>query len=295
MQPFAIEVAGLHKSFGSHVVLDGIDLAVPAGTVFALLGPNGAGKTTLINILSTLVAPDRGAVRVAGYDVVAEKEEVKRSISLTGQFAAVDEVLTCEENLFMIGRLCGLTAAEARARTAALIHRFDLADVARKRVATYSGGMRRRLDLAISLIVERPVLFLDEPTTGLDTHSRRTLWNIILQLAEQGITVFLTTQYLEEADQLADTIAVINGGRVVALGTAKELKARVGGEMLELHKADDELLCTVSTDGTMADVRRVLDELAPSVPHGARVSLRRPSMDDVFVALTAKGTEGASR
>jgi ABC-2 type transport system ATP-binding protein len=291
----AIEVAGLHKSFGSHVVLDGIDLAVPAGTVFALLGPNGAGKTTLINILSTLVASDRGAVRVAGYDVVAEKEEVKRSISLTGQFAAVDEVLTCEENLLMIGRLCGLTAAEARARTAALIYRFDLADVARKRVATYSGGMRRRLDLAISLIVERPVLFLDEPTTGLDTHSRRTLWNIILQLAEQGITVFLTTQYLEEADQLADTIAVINGGRVVALGTAKELKARVGGEMLELHKADDELLCTVSTDGTMADVRRVLDELAPSVPHGARVSLRRPSMDDVFVALTAKGTEGASR
>jgi len=294
MTAFAIEIAGLRKSFGDQVVLDWIDLAVPAGTVFALLGPNGAGKTTLINILSTLVIPDGGSVRVAGYDVVASKDEVKQSISLTGQFAAVDEVLTAEENILMICRLSGLTAAESRIRTKELLTQFDLVPAARKRVKTYSGGMRRRLDLAISLAVSRPVLFLDEPTTGLDTTSRRALWDIILQLKEQGITIFLTTQYLEEADQLADRIAVIDKGHIVALGTAKELKSRVGGEMLELHNAKDELIVTVPTSGSIHDVNQALNELSRTLPQETRVSIRRPSMDDVFLALTNKEMEVTS-
>lgn len=291
MNQFAVEVKGLRKKFGSHTVLDGINLAVPAGTVFALLGPNGAGKTTLIHILSTLVTPDEGSVRVAGHDVVAEKGKVKQSISLTGQFAAVDEVLTGEENLRMMCRLSGLTAAESAARTNALLEHFDLAAAAKKRVRTYSGGMRRRLDLAISLVVGRPVLFLDEPTTGLDTISRRALWDSILRLREQGITVFLTTQYLEEADQLADLIAVIDGGRVVATGTAAELKSRLGGEVIELHNAHDELIRTVSTTGSIADIRHALNELALQVPPDTRVSIRKPSMDDVFLALTSKELE----
>ncbi|WP_223068621.1 ATP-binding cassette domain-containing protein [Paenibacillus caui] len=292
MSNFAIEVKGLRKSFGSQIVLDGIDLAVPAGTVFALLGPNGAGKTTLIHILSTLTAPDQGSVRVAGYDVVTEKNEVKRSISLTGQFAAVDEMLTAEENLRMICRLSGLTSAESGARTAELLKQFGLSSAMGKRVKTYSGGMRRRLDLAISLAASRPVLFLDEPTTGLDTISRRSLWDIILQLKEQGITIFLTTQYLEEADQLADTISVIADGHVVATGTAEELKSRVGGEVIELRNEKEEVIRMISTNGSIHDVRQTLNELAHTVPQEARVSIRKPSMDDVFLALTTKNLEG---
>jgi len=291
MQKFAIEVKGLRKSFGSHNVLDGIDIAVPAGTVYALLGPNGAGKTTLIHILSTLVAPDEGTVKVAGHDVVGDKNKVKQSISLTGQFAAVDEVLTGEENLRMICRLSGLSKAETRARTEELLRHFDLAAAAGKRVKTYSGGMRRRLDLAISLVVSRPVLFLDEPTTGLDTMSRRALWDIILRLKAQGMTIFLTTQYLEEADQLADLIAVIDGGRVVATGTAEQLKAQVGGEVIELRDAKDELIQTIPTSGKLQDVRQALNELALRASHEARVSIRKPSMDDVFLALTTKERE----
>jgi len=286
MNKHAIEVKGLRKRFGSQIVLDGIDLAVETGTIFALLGPNGAGKTTLINILSTLVAPDEGTAKVAGRDVVKEKDDVKRAISLTGQFAAVDEALTAEENLNMIGRLSGFSSREARARTADLLKRFDLTASAKKRVKTYSGGMRRRGDLAISLVADRPVLFLDEPTTGLDTISRRALWEIILDLKKQGITVFLTTQYLEEADQLADRIAVIAGGRVVANGTAGELKARVGGEVLELIGGDDGVLRTVPIDGSIQDVRRTLNELALLYPQDTRVAIRKPSLDDVFVALT---------
>ncbi len=286
MNKHAIEVKGLRKRFGSQIVLDGIDLAVETGTIFALLGPNGAGKTTLINILSTLVAPDEGTAKVAGRDVVKEKDDVKRAISLTGQFAAVDEALTAEENLNMIGRLSGFSSREARARTADLLKRFDLTASAKKRVKTYSGGMRRRVDLAISLVADRPVLFLDEPTTGLDTISRRALWEIILDLKKQGITVFLTTQYLEEADQLADRIAVIAGGRVVANGTAGELKARVGGEVLELIGGDDGVLRTVPIDGSIQDVRRTLNELALLYPQDTRVAIRKPSLDDVFVALT---------
>lgn len=283
----AIEVNGLSKSFGNTRVLDSLELSVPSGTIFALLGPNGAGKTTLIHILSTLTAPDKGWARVAGFDVVRERNEVKRSISLTGQFAAVDEVLTGAENLRMMCRLSGLTAAEARARTAELLKQFDLEAVADKRAKAYSGGTRRRLDLAISLTTIRPVLFLDEPTTGLDTISRRALWEIILRLKRQGITIFLTTQYLEEADELADTIAVIHGGRIVARGTAEELKARVGGEVIELRNGRDELLRSIPTSGSIADLRQALGDLAQAYPSDTRISIRKPSMDDVFVALTA--------
>ncbi|WP_223695051.1 ATP-binding cassette domain-containing protein [Leifsonia poae] len=282
----AIEVTDLRKSFGDERVLDGIDLHVQAGTVFALLGPNGAGKTTLINILATLVTPDSGSASVAGYDVVAEREGVKRSISLTGQSAAVDEVLTGEENLRMMARLSGYTPAAARLRAAELIGRFDLSDAARKRVKTYSGGMRRRLDLAISLVATPPVIFLDEPTTGLDTRSRQTLWTMILALASQGITIFLTTQYLEEADQLADRIAVIDHGLVVAEGTAAELKARVGGEVVELRDANDEIVRELPTDGTVHGLRDAIDTLDAAAVPGSSVSIRKPSMDDVFLALT---------
>lgn len=283
----AIEVSGLRKSIGSQTILNGVDLVVPSGTVYALLGPNGAGKTTLIRILSTLSAPDAGTVRVAGYDVVAQKYEVKRSISLTGQFTAVDEVLTGEENLVMMGRLSGLSSKAARLRAAELLEQFDLTDAARKRVKTYSGGMRRRLDLAISLIVKRPVLFLDEPTTGLDTLSRRVLWDGITELARQGHTIFLTTQYLEEADQLADKVAVLKDGHIVATGTAEQLKAQVRSDRVELRDAEDRLVSRVPTDGTILDLLGILNSLNSQVPADARVSIQRPTMDDVFIALTS--------
>jgi ABC-2 type transport system ATP-binding protein len=283
----AIEVDRLYKSFGNQTILNGVDLVVPAGTVFALLGPNGAGKTTLIRILSTLTAPDAGTVRVAGYDVVAEKNEVKRSISLTGQFTAVDEVLTGEENLVMMGRLSGLSARAARLRAMELLEQFDLTAAARKRVKTYSGGMRRRLDLAISLIVSRPVLFLDEPTTGLDTQSRHVLWDGITELAQQGHTIFLTTQYLEEADQLADTVAVLKDGHIVATGTAEELKGQVHSDRVEIRDAEDQLVSRVPTDGTVEDLLRILSTLHAQVPSNARVTIQRPTMDDVYIALTS--------
>ncbi|ACT00483.1 ATP-binding cassette domain-containing protein [Paenibacillus sp. JDR-2] len=291
MKSMAIEVSGLRKSFGKQTVLNGLDLSVPAGSVFALLGPNGAGKTTLIHILSTLIAPDGGKVLVGGCNVQTEQELVKQHISLTGQFAAVDEVLSAEENLRMIGRLSGLSSAQSRTRTEELLTAFDLVDAAKKRVKTYSGGMRRRLDLAISLVVDRPVIFLDEPTTGLDTVSRRALWDIISELASQGRTIFLTTQYLEEADQLADQIAVINGGRIVATGSAEQLKAHVGGEVIELLNGHDEVIHTLPTTGSIQDISRTLNDLVHSVPPGTRVNIRRPSLDDVFVSLTTNGKE----
>ncbi|WP_448809455.1 ATP-binding cassette domain-containing protein [Agromyces bauzanensis] len=286
----AIEARGLRKRFGRAEVLAGLDLAVPAGTVFALLGPNGAGKTTTINILTTLVRPDAGSAHVAGFDVAAQPEEVKRRIALTGQSAAVDEVLTGTENLVMLGRLSGLGRRGARGRATELLDRFGLEDAAGRRVGTYSGGMRRRLDLALSLIAPVPVLFLDEPTTGLDTRSRQELWSVIRSLAESGTTVFLTTQYLEEADRLADRIAVLDGGRVAAEGTAEELKARVGGDVVELRDADGELLVELPTDGTVHGLRAAIDELdrTPSAAaDGVAVSIRRPSLDDVFLAITA--------
>jgi len=280
----AIIVRGIRKSFGGTEVLRGLDLSVPAGTVFALLGPNGAGKTTLISILSTLVIPDAGTAVIAGHDVVREPEQVKRRISLTGQSAAVDEVLTGRENLRMMARLSGLGRRAATTRADELLARFGLEDAARKRVGTYSGGMRRRLDLAISLILTPPIVFLDEPTTGLDTRSRQALWDEIRTLTTNGTTVLLTTQYLEEADQLADRIAVIEHGTVVAEGTADELKARIGGEVVTVSDAAGEVLAELPTDGTLAGLRRALAEL--DAADAASVALRSPSLDDVFLAVT---------
>lgn len=282
-----IAVRGVSKSFGRTEVLRDLDLTVERGSVFALLGPNGAGKTTLINILSTLVSPDAGTATVAGFDVVTQREQVKRSISVTGQSAAVDEVLTGEENLRMMGRLSGLSSSESARRATELLERFELVDAARKRVKTYSGGMRRRLDLGISLLLTPPVVFLDEPTTGLDTRSRQDLWDVIRTLAAGGTTILLTTQYLEEADQLADRIAVLEHGQIVAEGTPAELKARVGGEVLALHDVNGEIVSEVATDGTVAGLRRAL----ASLDDGANVSLRRPSLDDVFLAVTGSSRE----
>lgn len=294
--PLAIETRGLRKRFGAVDVLAGLELNVPTGSVFALLGPNGAGKTTTINILTTLVQPDQGTARVAGFDVTKSPEQVKQRIALTGQSAAVDEVLSGIENLVMMGRLSGLGRPASRKRAAELLERFELTDAGRRRVGTYSGGMRRRLDLALSLVVDVPILFLDEPTTGLDTRSRRELWNVIRSLSEAGTTVFLTTQYLEEADRLADCIAVLHRGRIAAEGTADELKARVGGDVVELRDADGVLLLELPTDGSVHGLRAAVNELDRSQAAGtagAHVSIRRPSLDDVFLAITAGAKSSA--
>lgn len=282
----AIGVSALGKSFGGASVLSNLDLEVRSGTIFALLGPNGAGKTTLISILTTLLQPDSGAARVAGYDVVRESVAVRRAIGLTGQSVAVDGALTGEENLRMMGRLAGLSRRDESRRGAELLERFDLVPAARKLTRTYSGGMRRRLDLALSLIVSPPVLFLDEPTTGLDTRSRSELWEVIRAIRDDGSTVFLTTQYLEEADVLADRIALLDNGRIVAEGTAAELKARTGGDVVELRDSDDVLIHEIATDGSLAGLRAAIDELDSRFERGT-VSIRRPTLDDVFLALTA--------
>ncbi len=288
--PPAIDVQGLRKSFGANTVLDGVDLTVAAGSIFALLGPNGAGKTTAVGILTTLVSPDAGTARVLGLDVRTQVAEVTRRISLTGQSAAVDDALTATENVVMFARLSGLGRSAARARATELIAQFGLSDAANRLVRTYSGGMRRRLDLALSFVVTPQVLFLDEPTTGLDTRSRRDLWEIIRTLADAGTTVFLTTQYLEEADQLADRIAVLHEGRIAAEGTAAELKARIGGDTVELHDAHGELLREIPTDGTVRGLREAVDALDEAGVDGV-VTLRRPSLDDVFLALTASDSQ----
>ena len=293
----AIDVRGLGKRFGRSEVLRDLDLSVPQGQVFALLGPNGAGKTTTINILTTLVRPDTGTATVAGFDVVRQPEEVKARISLTGQSAAVDEMLTGTENLVMLGRLSGLGVRGARVRAAGLLDRFGLTDAAGRRVRTYSGGMRRRLDLALSLVVTPPVIFLDEPTTGLDTRSRQSLWSEISELARAGTTVFLTTQYLEEADQLADGIAVLDQGRVAAAGTASELKSRVGGDVVELRGPDDELLAELPTDGSVHALRAAIDTLdrtETAARQGVRIAIRRPSLDDVFLVITGGAAASGS-
>jgi ABC-2 type transport system ATP-binding protein len=302
----AIETVALTKSYGAMSVLAGVELRVASGSVFSLLGPNGAGKTTAVRILSTLLRADAGRARVAGFDVVADRHEVRRRISLTGQYAAIDEPQTGEENLRMMGRLAGLSGAQARARARDLLERFDLTDAGRRRVATYSGGMRRRLDLAASLVGHPAVIFLDEPTTGLDPRSRQAMWSVINELADSGVTVFLTTQYLEEADRLADRIAVIDGGRVVAEGTPAELKQRVADQRLDLVFADpdafdaaagalahrtiasdpSELVIGVATDGSAAHVRAVLDEVDPDRRAVQRFSVHSASLDDVFLALT---------
>ena len=280
-----IAVRGVTKSFGATEVLRGIDLTVARGEIVALLGPNGAGKTTLINVLSTLVTPDAGSATIGGFDVVRQREQVKAQISLTGQSAAVDEVLTGDENLRMMGMLGGLNRAEAAQRSRDLLERFELTESARKRVKTYSGGMRRRLDLAISLLRTPPVVFLDEPTTGLDPASRQDLWTVIRHLADNGTTVLLTTQYLDEADQLADRIIVLEAGRIVAEGTPGQLKSRIGGEVVALHDADGAVVREIPTDGTVAGLRTALAGLDDPT---ASISLRRPTLDDVFLSLTGK-------
>jgi ABC-2 type transport system ATP-binding protein len=280
-----IRVRGITKSFGKQEVLRGVELTVARGEIVALLGENGAGKTTLINILTTLVQPDGGTASVAGYDVVRDRRAVKAQLSLTGQSAAVDEILTADENLRMMARLAGLSAPEAARRSRELLERFGLAGSARKRVKTFSGGMRRRLDLAISLLTTPAVVFLDEPTTGLDPASRQELWVVIRHLADNGTTVFLTTQYLEEADQLADRIVVLRDGRIVAEGTPGELKSRVGGEVVEVRDAAGALVGEVPTDGTAAGLRAALDALDDPT---ASITLRRPTLDDVFLSLTGK-------
>ncbi|MDX6703406.1 MAG: type transport system ATP-binding protein [Baekduia sp.] len=310
----AIEAIGLEKSYGNMKVLDGVDLRVRRGTVFSLLGPNGAGKTTTVKILSTLVTADGGRARVGGHDVVADRHRVRRSISLTGQYAAVDELQTGEENLRMMGRLAGLRREQARRGAGELLERFDLVDAGQRKVATYSGGMRRRLDLAASLVTRPVVLFLDEPTSGLDLRSRQAMWDVIGELVGGGVTVFLTTQYIEEADQLADRIAVIHGGRVVAEGTSAELKQRVAGPRLDLTLADarayeavaralgeravhrDEVRLTlgVATDGNAGRVRDLLDEVDPERDAVASFAIHRATLDDVFLALTGRVAEPAT-
>jgi ABC-2 type transport system ATP-binding protein len=302
----AIEAAGLEKSYNSTPVVSGIDLRVPRASVFALLGPNGAGKTTTVRMLATLTAPDGGVAFVAGCDVVARRADVRRRISLTGQYAAVDGLQTGAENLRMIGRLQGLSGTAARARASELLERFDLVEAGARRVAAYSGGMRRRLDLAASLMRRPRVLFLDEPTTGLDPRSRRQLWNLVGTLVSDGVTVFLTTQYLDEADALADRIAVLDRGRIVAEGSATELKATVAGRRLVVRTVDggafdavarsagrrvverDPGLLTLglACDGEGPAVRALLDELDPDRSLIADFSVRTASLDDVFLTLT---------
>ena len=302
----AVEAIGLEKSYGRVRVLDGVDLGVARGGVFALLGPNGAGKTTAVRILATLIRADAGRARVAGFDVVADRRQVRRHISLTGQFAAVDDLQTGEENLRMMGRLVGLPGPAARQRAAELLARFDLAEAGRRTVATWSGGMRRRLDLAAGLVGHPSVIFLDEPTTGLDPRSRQAMWQVVTGLASSGVSVFLTTQYLEEADRLADRIAVLDGGRVVADGTSAQLKEQVAGKRLELVLADaaafegvarrlegratqrdpGRLAIGVATDGSAAHVRALIDEADPARRAVDRFAVHSATLDDVFLALT---------
>ncbi|WP_228266423.1 ATP-binding cassette domain-containing protein [Ornithinimicrobium ciconiae] len=281
-----IEASGVRKSYGTTEVLRGLDLSLGPG-VHALLGPNGAGKTTLVNILTTLVPHDEGRVTVLGMDTRTDARQIRHRISVTGQFAAVDEVLTGRENLVMMARLLGLGRRDARRRTDELLARFDLEQAADRAVRTYSGGMRRRLDLAVSLIWPPEVLFLDEPTTGLDTRSRLALWEQIRTLASEGTNVFLTTQYLEEADQLADQIAVLDQVRIVALGSAAHLKGLVGSEWVRALDGTGTVVREVPTDGTAADLARVSGDLAAADPT-LRLELHRPTLDDAFLQLTGQ-------
>jgi ABC-2 type transport system ATP-binding protein len=312
----AIETDGLCKRYGDVLALDGVDLRAEKGTVLGLLGPNGAGKTTAVRILTTLLRPDGGSARVDGLDVVKDAALLRERIGLAGQYAAVDESLTGGENLELFGRLYGMSKGDARQRARELLDRFDLADAGHRLVNTYSGGMRRRLDLAGALVARPPVLFLDEPTTGLDPRSRISLWQTIEERVAQGSTVLLTTQYLEEADRLADHIAVIDHGRVIAEGTAAQLKDSVGGDRLEVRLEDDSqaeaaatalasvvseapelrdgMLCAAVSrrDGTVANALRRLDEAGIEV---SDLTLRRPTLDDVFLGLTGHAAEHEDR
>jgi ABC-2 type transport system ATP-binding protein len=305
---YVIQAKGLKKSYGSNDVLKGIDLKVERGTMLALLGPNGAGKTTTVRILSTLLKADAGTVTVEGYDVAKDADKVRSVIGLTGQSAAVDELLTGRENMVMMGRLYRLTKQSAKDRAEELLEEFDLIKAANRPAKTYSGGMRRRLDLAVSLIATPPVIFLDEPTTGLDPRSRLAMWDIIKKLMANGTTILLTTQYLEEADQLADQIIVIDGGKVIAEGTATQLKSRVGKDRLELSfkdavalqaataalgkevvdTNDKEQSVTIVINDTNKDIRRVLDVLTKASITLVSMAVHKPTLDDVFLSLTGK-------
>jgi ABC-2 type transport system ATP-binding protein len=304
----AISVAGLHKAYGDNVVLDGIDLMVSEGSVFSLLGPNGAGKTTVVRILSTLVPADRGSIRVAGHDLDRDADGIRAAIGVTGQFSAVDNLLTGQENLRLMADLHHLQRAEGRRRIARLIEQFELADFVGKPAATYSGGMRRRLDLAMTLVGNPSLIFLDEPTTGLDPRSRHTMWQIIRRLVADGVTVFLTTQYLDEADALADRIAVLDQGRIVVEGTPDELKRRIpGGHILlqfadpealrtaagvldAAHRDDEALTLQVPGDGDVRSLRALLDRLDGAHVEIDRLSIHTPDLDDVFFTFTGATT-----
>ncbi len=312
-----IVVRGLRKSFKNLVVLDGIDLTVERGTILALLGPNGAGKTTTIRILSTLLPPDGGEAMVGEFDVIKNPKDVRRSIGLTGQYAAVDEYLTGRENLEMLGKLYHLSSADSRERAKELLEEFDLAEAGDRIAKTYSGGMRRRLDLALSLVATPPILFLDEPTTGLDPRSRLAIWDRIERLVKDGTTILLTTQYLDEADKLADRIVVIDHGKVIAEGTSHELKSNIGNERLELVLATgedvtkalevfsnesvrrEERTITIAVDGSVSHVKRILDILESNAIKAETFQLHKPTLDDVFLQLTGheatEDTEGGKK
>ena len=302
--PLAIWATGLRKSFGEKVVLDGIDLKVAEGTIFSLLGPNGAGKTTTVQILSTLIPATGGEARVAGYDIRTQADQLRAQIGVTGQFAAVDDLLTGKENLLLMADLNHIERDEGRRRAAELLELFDLTDAGSRMAATYSGGMRRKLDLAMTLVGKPRVIFLDEPTTGLDPRSRRQLWQIIRDLVADGVTIFLTTQHLDEADQLADRIAVLDNGKLVAEGTPDELKRHIPGGHLRLEFTDvdelgaaarvlglpgyddERLALQVPSDGSVKSLRAVLDQLADESIDVAMLTIHTPDLDDVFLTLT---------
>ncbi|MEV6557560.1 ATP-binding cassette domain-containing protein [Nocardia sp. NPDC051756] len=304
----AVSISGLTKAFGERTVLAGIDLEVAAGTVFSLLGPNGAGKTTMVRILATLADADRGQIRVGGHELAHEPDAVRRTIGVTGQYSAVDEVLTGAENLRLMGRLLHLDKPESARRTARLLAQFELNEAGDARVATYSGGMRRRLDLAMSLMGEPRIIFLDEPTTGLDPRSRRELWQVIRNLVADGVTIFLTTQYLEEADQLADRIAVLHNGKIVAAGTPGDLKQLAPGGHIQLRFADrqglaaaalavpdaeidaEQLTLLVPSDGSVGTIKRLLDQFDDQAITIDQLAIHTPDLDDVFFALTGHPT-----
>ncbi|MGY2005337.1 ATP-binding cassette domain-containing protein [Nocardia gipuzkoensis] len=311
MRNSAITVSGLRKAYGDKIVLDGIDLDVRAGTVFSLLGPNGAGKTTTVNVLTTLAKADGGSVHVAGHDIATEAKAVRAAIGVTGQFAAVDELLTGQENLQLMVDLNGVPPGDGKRTVTELLERFDLLESAQRPASTYSGGMRRKLDLAMTLVGNPRIIFLDEPTTGLDPRSRRTMWTIIRDLVADGVTIFLTTQYLEEADQLADRIAVLHQGRLVAQGTPDDLKRQVPGTHVRLRfttvsqlgaaarlftdctEDDEALTLKVPSDGGTKSLRALLDRLDEYALAAEEFSVHTPDLDDVFLALTGHTTEAA--
>ncbi|GAB1333508.1 daunorubicin resistance protein DrrA family ABC transporter ATP-binding protein [Streptomyces sp. E-15] len=302
--PAAVSAVGLRKSYGDKTVLDGVDLRIPAGSVFALLGPNGAGKTTVVRILSTLITADGGQAQVAGHDLATAPHAVRAAIGVTGQFSAVDGLITGEENMLLMADLHHLPRREGQRVATELLERFDLAEAAKKPASTYSGGMKRRLDIAMTLVGGPRVIFLDEPTTGLDPRSRHTMWQIIRELVTGGVTVLLTTQYLEEADQLADRIAVLDGGRIAAEGTAEELKRLIPGGHVRLRftdpaayrdaatalreatRDDESLALRIPSDGSQRELRTVLDRLDSAGIEADELTVHTPDLDDVFFALT---------